>query len=149
VERRIEQADGDRQPGHDPEDLLEVAALLGKQLGERGAAALLAVGQDHLANRGDPRGIEEHVLGAAQADALGAEFARGAAIVRGLGIGADARRRTLSAQTMSVPKSPTSSAALVGTWPEHHLAGRAVDGDDLVFLTSTRPTFMRRALRSI
>ncbi len=31
---------------------------------------------DHLAHRDDPLGLEEHVLGPAQADALGAELAR-------------------------------------------------------------------------
>jgi hypothetical protein len=38
--------------------------------------ALLGVGQDHLAHRVEPLLAEEHVLGAAQADALGAELAR-------------------------------------------------------------------------
>ena len=87
VERRIEQADGDRQRRHDPEDLLEIGALGREQLGERRAAAGLVVGEDHLADVGDPLGIEEHMLGPAQADALGAELARGAAVERGLGIG--------------------------------------------------------------
>ena len=44
-----------RQAVHDCEDADEVAALLGQQLGERGAAAGLVVGQDHLAHGGDAR----------------------------------------------------------------------------------------------
>ena len=33
VQRRIEQADGDGEPRHDPEDLGEIAALGGEQVG--------------------------------------------------------------------------------------------------------------------
>ena len=53
VQRRIEQADGDRQPAHDLEQLDEIAALHRQQLGERRAPRLLVVGQDHLAHRAD------------------------------------------------------------------------------------------------
>ncbi len=88
MQRRIEQADGDRQARHDLEQLDEILALHGQQLGQRGAAAVLLVGEDHLAHGDDAVGVEEHVLGAAEADALGAEIARGAGIERGLGIGA-------------------------------------------------------------
>ena len=54
---------------------LEVAALHRQDLGERRAAALLVVGADHLAHRENAVLLEEHVLGAAQADALRAELA--------------------------------------------------------------------------
>ena len=43
---------------------------------------------DHLAHRDDAVCLEEHVLGAAKADALGAEFPGGARIGRRIGIGA-------------------------------------------------------------
>ena len=79
VQRRIEQADRDRKPVHDVEERDEVLALEGQDLVERRAAALLVVRQDHLAHGQQPGrlvGIEEHVLGPAQADALGAELAR-------------------------------------------------------------------------
>src|SRR3546814_1225500 len=39
VQGRVEQANRDRQARHHPKDRAEVAALLGKQPGERGAAA--------------------------------------------------------------------------------------------------------------
>jgi hypothetical protein len=58
------------QAGHDLEQLDEVLALHRLDLGQRGAAALLVVGQDHLADGDDAVALEEHVLGAAQADAL-------------------------------------------------------------------------------
>ena len=89
MQRGIEQTDGDGQAGHDLEDRGEVGALFGEELGERGAAAFLVAGQDHLADRGDAGGVEEHVLGTTQADALGAEVACRLAVERSLGIGAD------------------------------------------------------------
>ena len=88
VQRRIEQADGDRQAGHDLEQFGEVLPLHRQQLGERGAPARLVVGEDHLAHRDDALALEEHVLGAAEADALGAETARHARVGRRLGVGA-------------------------------------------------------------
>ena len=88
MQRRVEQADRDRQPAHDLEQFGEVLALHRQKLGERGAASLLVVGEDHLAHRHDPLAVEEHVLGAAEADALGAERAGGARVGRGLGVGA-------------------------------------------------------------
>ena len=104
------------RPRHDLEQLDEVRALHRQQLGERRAAARLVVGEDHLAHRDDAVALEEHVLGAAEADALGAEVAR------------RARRRaacrrwrapscgaTSSAQPISVAKSPDSSGSSIGT----------------------------------
>ncbi len=88
MQRRVEQADRDREPAHDGEELDEVLALHRQELGERGAAALVVGGEDHLAHGLDAVGLEEHVLGAAQPDALGAELAGGAGVVRRLGIGA-------------------------------------------------------------
>jgi hypothetical protein len=46
------------------------------------------VGQDHLAHGQNPLALEEHMLGAAEPDAFGAEGARHARIGRRLGIGA-------------------------------------------------------------
>ena len=67
----------------------EIAALHRQQFGQRGFALVFGVGQDHLAHRDDAVGFEEHVLGAAQADAFGAELARRGGIGRRVGIGAD------------------------------------------------------------
>ena len=132
MQRRIEQADRDRQPGHDPEELDEVGALHRQELGERGAPALFVVGQDHLAHGDDAVGLEEHVLGAAQADALGAELARGAA-----SSGVSALARTFSRRTRVGPahqrarNRPTAAGWIVGTAPSMTFAGRAVEGDQV------------------
>ena len=83
-------------------------ALERQELGERRAAARLVVGQDHLAHRDDAVALEEHVLGAAEADALGAELARR------LGVAAACRRW----------RAPSCVADLVG--PAHQ--GRELAG---------------------
>ena len=74
VKRRIEQADRDRQALHLAEEAFEVALLHRQDLGQSAFAAVLRVGEDHLANRVDAIGLEEHVLGTAKPDALGAEL---------------------------------------------------------------------------
>ena len=48
----------------------------------------LVVGDDHLAHRDDAVGVEEHMLGAAQADAFRAEFPRRRGVQRRFGVGA-------------------------------------------------------------
>src|ERR1044072_3588717 len=49
----------------------------------------IVVGQDTLPHGDDPLVAEEHVLGAAQADPLGAELARLGGVLGGVGVGAD------------------------------------------------------------
>ncbi len=117
MQRRVEQADRHRQPGHDAEQLDEILPLERQQLLERGAAAALVVRHDHLPHRADALGIEEHVLGAAEADALGAELARGLGVERRFGVGAHAQAADASAHSISVPKSPDSAGSIIATAP--------------------------------
>ena len=123
MQRRIEQPDRDRQALHDLEQFGEVAALHRQQLGERRAAALLVVGEDHLAHRADAVGIEEHVLGAAEADAFGAELERDARVVRRVGIGAHLQLAHLvgpahqRARTRRRARAPASRRGPASTWP--------------------------------
>ena len=61
---------------------------------------------------------EEHVLGAAQADALGAELAGLGGVRRGVGVGADLERADLVGPAPSAWRSRRrSSGSTVGTWP--------------------------------
>ena len=73
MEGRVEEADGHFLAGHDLEDAVEVVALHGLELLERLHALFLRVREDHLADDVDALLVEEHVLGADEADALGAE----------------------------------------------------------------------------
>ena len=130
VQRRIEQADGDRQAGHDLEQPDEVLALHRQDLGQRRAPALLVVGQDHLAHRDDAVALEEHVLGAAEADALGAELARLGCVRRRLGVGADAQRAELVGPGHQLGEVAGELGLHGRHDAQHDLAGAAVDGDD-------------------
>ena len=65
------------------------------ELGQRGLAAGLVVGEDHLPHGDDPLVAEEHVLGAAQADPLGAELAGLGGVLGRVGVGADLERADL------------------------------------------------------
>ena len=78
--------------GSDSIDLKQthkVGALHGQQLLERVAAVLLVFGKNHRAHVLDAVFGKEHMLGAAEADALGAEQARLFCVARNVGIGAD------------------------------------------------------------
>ena len=89
MERRIEEPDRDRQPAHRLEDPVEIGLLERQQLGERLAAARLVVGEDHPLHHRQPLVAEEHVLGAAEADPLGAELARADGVGGVVGVRAD------------------------------------------------------------
>ena len=73
VQRRIDGADRDRLAFHRLEHAVEVLALQRQQLVERGAAILLVLREDHALDDRDAALAEEHVLGAAEADAARAE----------------------------------------------------------------------------
>ena len=55
-------------------DTLEVALLHGQQLGQSLLTLFHGVGADHLTDGGDAVALEEHMLGAAQADALSTQL---------------------------------------------------------------------------
>ena len=89
VERRVEEADGDRLALHRLVERLKVALLVRHDLGEGLLAVLGVLGDDHLTHRLDALALEEHVLGAAQADALCAEGEALLGVTRGVGVGPD------------------------------------------------------------
>ena len=86
MQRPVEQPDRHGVAGHRLEDPLEVGLLDGQEPVERGAPALLVRRQDHLADELEPLRLGEHVLGAAEADALGAELARLGRVGRRVGV---------------------------------------------------------------
>jgi hypothetical protein len=106
----------------------------------RACAPRPRLGQDHLAHRVDAVALEEHVLGAAEADALGAEGDGGLRPARGVGVGADPAAACSSAQLHELGEAE-GLAGLggfssirpddldVGSSPFVDLAGGAVDGD--------------------
>ena len=129
VQRRVEQADRHRQPRHDAEERGEIAALRRQQLGERGAAAVRIRRHDHLAHGDDAGVVEEHVLGAAKADPLGAEAERRLGVRRRLGVGADAQA-TRAIRPAHEGREIVGERRLDGGHRAfQQLAARAVDGD--------------------
>ncbi len=151
VQRRVQQPDGDRQPVHGLEELDEVGLLQR----EKGTECLLALGVgvredealDHLAPL-----AEEHVLGAAQADALGAEATGARGVLGVVGVGPHPQ----PAHAVGVGHHPVHGLdQLVGVvgarvhaalevlhdrgrhdrdLAQVDLAGGAVDGDDVALL---------------
>ena len=104
---RLEQAD-------------EILALHGQELGQRLAAVLLRRRARIMACMWrDAVFGEEHVLGAAQADALGAETACRLGIARDVGVGAHSEApRNSSAHAMNLANSPDDgSGSLVRPGP--------------------------------
>jgi AraC-like DNA-binding protein len=128
VQRRIEQADRDRQAGHDLEQLDEIlrAASAGSWPAPRGGSFRRRPGSSRA--RRDAVALEEHVLGAAEADALGAELhAPGRASA---GVSALVRMPSLR-NSSAQPISCAEVAAEFGLDRRHdagqHLTDRAVD----------------------
>ena len=93
VQRRIEEANRRRIALERPEDAGEVLALVRQQLGQRRLPRLERLGENHLAHRVDAIALEEHVLGAAQADADRAERDGVARLLGRVGVGADRHAR--------------------------------------------------------
>ena len=73
MERRIDGADRDRLAVHALEDAVEVLALQRQQLGQRLSTVGFSCRENHALHDRNAPFAEEHVLGAAQPDALGAE----------------------------------------------------------------------------
>ena len=134
VERRVEQPDGDGEAFHRAEDSLEVAALHRQQLVEGALPARLVLGEDHLADCGDPVALEEHVLGPAEADPLGAEIPALVGIGRRVGIHTDAEVTELVGPGEQPVVVAVERRGLERRLPDEHPAGAAVQRDPVAFL---------------
>ena len=117
VQGGIQEANGDGAALHGLVDALEVALLHGLQNGQGGLPLLHGVGADHAADGGDPVGVEEHMLGTGQADALSAQLLGLPGVGGGVGVGADLQTAELVCQAMMRPKSPPTLASTVGIAP--------------------------------
>ncbi|CAM5529829.1 hypothetical protein SNARM312S_07686 [Streptomyces narbonensis] len=151
VQRRVEQADRDGQPVHGLEELDEVLLLQRQEGLQRLLALGVRVGEDEALDVLAAL-TEEHVLGAAQADALGAEAAGAQRVLGVVGVGADAQPADAvrvghdavhgGDELVGVVGAGVHAALEVlddrgrhdGYLTEVHLAGGAVDGDDVALL---------------
>ena len=133
MKRRVEKPDRHRKPGHDREQLLEILALHRQKLGKRLLPPVAVDRHDHLAHGDDPVDVEEHVFGPAQPDPLGTEADRGAGVGRRLGIRADGHAAGLVGPAHDRRESARHFRLDGVDAAEEHLAGAAVDGDDVAF----------------
>src|SRR5436190_17039836 len=133
MEWRIEQANRDRIAGHLTKDANEVAALQRQQLLESFLARAYAVGENHLAHRGQSLIAEEHVFRAAETYSFRAETARGLGIEWRVTIGAHAQCPKLVGPFHQFMK--ISSQGRLNRWhlAEKDASGRAIHGDPIAF----------------
>ena len=120
------------QARHLAEDADEVVAL--ERAGAwraRGSRAVDVAGEDHLAHGGDALLVEEHVLGAAEADALGAEVPRGARVERRVGVGAHAQAPHLVGPPHELAELAAERRGHRRDRAEVDLPGAAVERDDV------------------
>ena len=134
MERRVQQTDGHRLALHGLVDGLEVALLHGLQLLQSLLALLQGLGDDHLTDGGDPVGIEEHMLGPAEANALGAEVDGLLGVLRGVGVGADLELAVLVGPGHDPAELAGDGSLGSGDGFAVDVAGGAVDGEPVAFL---------------
>ncbi len=135
MQRRVEQPHRDRQAVHRFEDLDEVGLLHDAQLLERCRFVLVRPGQDHPANDRQAVLAEEHVLGTAQADALGTEptGVRGVGPVVGVGTHGELALADLVGPSEQLVELGRRLRLGERSSAEDDLTGRAVEGDEVAF----------------
>ena len=131
VQRRVEQANGDRQAVHDPKQFEHVLVLEHLQRRQVFFALSARGGQNHGAHVIDALGGKKHMLGAAQADALGAEFAGLGRVFRRFRVGAHLQPAVFVRPGQQGLKVLRGRGLDLGNVPEHHLARGAVQGEHI------------------
>ena len=114
----------------------EVVALHRQDLRERLAPSGLIDGHDHLSHGNDAIGFEKHMLGAAEPDPLGAEFAGGARVGGRIGIGANAGLSDLIGPAHQHGEIAGEFRLHGRHLAQHHLALATVDGDEVAIAHS-------------
>ena len=111
VQRRVQEPHRHRKTAHGAEDADEVLALEREQDVVRGLLLGLGLREDHLLHGLDALRAQEHVLGAAQTDALGAALARVRRLVGRVGVRAHAHAPDRRPPEPSTPRTPSRSSA--------------------------------------
>ena len=113
MERRVQEADGDRIAVHLFEQSLEVALLIRHDLVQRLLAVLGVVRNDHLTHRLDAV-ASKNMCSVRQRPMPLRRTRELVRVTRGIRIGANLSLRYLSAQPMNRPKSPAMEAGAAG-----------------------------------
>ena len=153
VQRRVDQPDGDRQPVHLAKDPGEVLALHGQQRRQRRVPALVVLGDDQPLHQLAAR-AQEHVLGPAQPDALRAEPPGSGGVLGVVGVRADAEaaygvgtiehegdrgHEVVLLHVRGALEVADDEGVGDGYGAEEHLAGGAVDRDDVALVQGRPP----------
>src|SRR5512143_2272507 len=139
MERGIQKTNSYRVALHGFKEALEIRALHRKKLGERLLARFGIVGEDHLLHDRQPVFGEEHVLGAAEADALSAELASHLCIARDVGIGAHTQGAYFIDPIHERAKIAAHFRVLCRILTEDYAARTAIDRDVITHLYSIFP----------
>ena len=134
VQRWVEQPHGDRQSLHRREDALEVLLLHRQDLVDGRLALLGSLGGDHLVHGRQSVGTEEHVLGAAQTDSLGAKFTCLGGVGGVVGIGPHTQTSGLVGPGEHLLEVRVDLRGDERQGSSEHLAGGAVQGDGIALL---------------
>jgi len=135
VHGRIDQADDDWQAVHGLEDALEILLLEGQQLLQEPRALFIGASHDHTDHRRTALFLKEHMLGAAEADALGAKGARtpGVSRIVRIGIHAELARFICPLEELGKFLVLRNVRFERRHGPDEHLARRAINGDEVSF----------------
>ncbi len=133
VQWRVEETHRDGETVHRLEDADEVGLLLRPQLFQRAVFVVGRVGEDHALHDRKPV-AEEHVLGAAETDAFGAELARLGRVLGKIRVRADLHRAELVGPTEDDPEGTRRLGRDHRDRAQHDLAGVAVDRDDVALV---------------
>ena len=134
VQRRVKQADRNRQPSHHFKNRCKILALFRQQFVERNTAPLFIVSQYHLAHGSDAACVKEHMLRPAQANALRAEIARGLRIGRRFGVGADLHPAARIRPDHQRPEITYQFGLDRRHFARHNFAGGAIQRDDIALI---------------
>ena len=134
VERRVEETDGDGQPFHGLEDSVEVGFLHDLEFVELYDSLFLRRGDYHLLHDGQTVGVHEHVLGAAEADALRSEGAGAAGVFRRVGVGPDLELRDLVGVVEELAEVVVELRVDEFHLADYDVAVASVEGEVFVFL---------------
>ncbi|OPZ91222.1 MAG: hypothetical protein BWY73_01146 [candidate division TA06 bacterium ADurb.Bin417] len=137
VQGRIKQADGHRQAVHHLQGGLDVVLDEDEEIGQGGPALLDGAGKNHLAQQ-EERFFAvlavEHVLGAEEADALGAEFPRPGGVVGRVGVGPHAQLPEGIGHLHEVDEARVLGGVDHRKPPLVDVAAGAIQGQDIPFL---------------
>ena len=135
MQRRIEEADGDRMAAESFVQFFKVALLHGLDLGESGFALFHGVRADHFAECRDTGGIEEHMLRTAEADALCAECGSLFCVLGGIRVGSDVERLVFIRHLHDAAE--VTAVGICGNGRDQaivNVTGGTVEGEDVAFL---------------